>query len=262
MSGLARHGRHERDRRRAAPDDDDALAGVVEVRRPVLRMADPAGEALGAGETGRVALVIAVVAGVGEEKIAGHVLLVPGVGTIDLDRPAQARRRPVSPHNAAVVADPRVDPVVAGSLTDVPEDRRTIRDRLVVLPGPEPVAEGEHVRVRADPRVAEQVPGPPARIPRLEDREALRRALGSQVARRADAGEPGPDDEHVEMFHRRLGLGGHRLAVLSCPRRPATPPARTEPAFGSWYRRAAPLRPEAGTRDRLDGAPLDPVSCR
>ena len=55
---------------------------------------------------------------------------------------------------------------------------------LAVVPRPERVAERVHVGVRADPRVAEQVPGAADRVARLEDRVALVRAVAAGGRRR------------------------------------------------------------------------------
>ena len=41
---------------------------------------------------------------------------------------------------------------------------------------------------------------PPKLVELLEHDEGLLRVLVLQVVRRADAGDPGPDDQHVEVF--------------------------------------------------------------
>ena len=43
------------------------------------------------------------------------------------------------------------------------------------------------------------------RVARLEDREGLARAVGPQMAGRADAGQAGADDQHVEVLGGPLG---------------------------------------------------------
>src|SRR5262249_30252925 len=77
---------------------------------------------------------------------------------------------------------------------------RAVGDRLLLAPRLEAVAERVHVRVRADARVAEEVPGAADRVARLDDRVRLARAVALQVVRRADAGDPGADDEDVEVL--------------------------------------------------------------
>src|ERR1700677_2951862 len=90
--------------------------------------------------------------------------------------------------------------MVGCRLADVAEDRLATRDRLGVRPWPEGVAERVHVGIRAYARVSEQVPGAADAIPGLEDRVALIRAVCLQVVAGADAGQPGPYDQHVHMF--------------------------------------------------------------
>jgi hypothetical protein len=107
-----------------------------------------------------------------------------------------------------VEADRLLDAVLASGVDDVAADRGPVGDRLRVGPRPEGVAEGEHVGVRPDARVAEQVPGAADRVPRLEDGEALVGALLAQVAGGTDTGETGPHDEDVEVFGGVLGRHG------------------------------------------------------
>src|SRR5216683_2743143 len=96
--------------------------------------------------------------------------------------------------------DVLLNPVLARGLADVAEDRGAVRDRLGVAPRAKRVAQGVHVGVRADTRVAEQIPGAARAAPRLEDRVALPRATRLQVARRADAGQSRPDYQHIYVF--------------------------------------------------------------
>ena len=53
------------------------------------------------------------------------------------------------------------------------------------------------------PGIAEQVPGSPKRVPLLQDGEALGWAVGFHEAGRADAREPSPDNEHVDLLRLR-----------------------------------------------------------
>ena len=74
-----------------------------------------------------------------------------------------------------------VDVVLGGRLAEVGQDGIGAGDRLVVLPRLELIAERVQVRIGADARVAEQVPGATRRAPGLQDRERLVRLLGLQV---------------------------------------------------------------------------------
>jgi hypothetical protein len=129
----------------------------------------------------------------------------PSPGSV---RSAVTCHRASSLDQSVVVADAAVDALVRGGGADVPQDRRAVRDRLVVVPGPERVAEREHVGVGADARVAEQVPGAADGAARLEDGVRRPRALGLQVMARADAGQSGADDEDVEVLG-SVAVGAH-----------------------------------------------------
>jgi hypothetical protein len=168
----------------------------------VLRVHDPAAEALGALECRCVALVVAVVAGAREQEVAGQARRLLGVGALDIDRPSRIVRRPLGAHDAMAEVDLSVDAVVTRRVPDVAEYRGPVRDRLGVLPWPEGVAERVHVRVRPDPGVPEQIPRAADGVSRLEDGEGLARALGLEVAAGADARKAGADDQHVKVFDR------------------------------------------------------------
>ena len=71
MLGLLGHRGHERHRGRAAADHHDAVAGVVEVGGPVLRVHHPAPEVLSSREVHRMAPVVAVVTGAQEQEGTG-----------------------------------------------------------------------------------------------------------------------------------------------------------------------------------------------
>src|SRR5882724_1940520 len=110
-----------------------------------------------------------------------------------------------------VEADLLVDAVVGGSLADVIQNSRPVGDRLRLGPWLERIAQREHVAVGADAGIAEQIPGAADAIAALEDRVALARAFRLQVIARADAGQPGADDQHIDM----IGLRG-RVHVPPC----------------------------------------------
>jgi hypothetical protein len=110
-----------------------------------------------------------------------------------------------------VVADVVADAVLVQGVAQVGQDAVTGGDRLLVLPGLEVVAEGVEVGVRPDPRVAEQVPRSAEGGAGLEHGEGLAGVLGAQVARRADTGDAGPYDEHVEVLAGRPSAAHERL---------------------------------------------------
>ena len=204
--GAVRHRRDERDGGGAASDHHDPLARVVDVAGPVLRVDDPALEALAALELRQVALVVAVVARAAEQEAAGHAHRLPGVRPLGVHGPARIGARPLRPDHPVPEADPAVDAVLARRIAHVVEDRRPIGDRLRVLPRPERVAERVHVRVRADARVAEQVPGPADRIAGLEDRVGLAGAARLEMVAGADARQARADDQHVQVLGRHYEI--------------------------------------------------------
>src|ERR1700681_4318683 len=99
-----------------------------------------------------------------------------------------------------VEADFFVDAVVGGGLADVVQNSRPVGDRLRLGPWLERIAHREHVAVRADDGVTEQVPGTTDAVAALENDKTLGRAIALEVIARADSGQPGADDQHVEMF--------------------------------------------------------------
>ena len=199
MGGGVGHGRDHRHGRRAAADDHHALARVVQVLGPLLRVHELAPEAVDARELRRVAAVVVVVAAAQEHEVRRHLgrLAI----ALDLDRPAGVLARPAQAGHLVAVADLVLDPVLARGLAHVGQDRRAVGQGLGVGPGLEPVAQREHVRVRADARIAEQVPRAAHGVAGLEHGVALGRALLLQVAGGPDAGDARAHDQHVHVVH-------------------------------------------------------------
>src|SRR5216684_7189810 len=99
-----------------------------------------------------------------------------------------------------------VDAVLDSRLADIVQDPRPVGDRLRLGPWLERIAEREHVRVGADAGIAEQIPGAADAVAALEDHKALGRTFLLEVKTRADAGQAGADNQHVEMFWWHGGL--------------------------------------------------------
>src|SRR5271170_4342971 len=102
--------------------------------------------------------------------------------------------------------------VFLDDLAHIREDFGRTGDRR---PGPwlEAITEGVEIAVGADAGIAVGKPGAPEALLRLEDDEALPRALLGEVIGAADPGDSRPDNDDVEAlgaFRRRLHLG-HRL---------------------------------------------------
>ena len=211
VRGVGGDRRHQGHRGGTTADHHHPLVGEVEVVRPVLRVHDPALVVVDSGELRGVALVVVVVAAARPEHVTGEGHLVAVV--LGGDRPAPVGRRPVRPSYGVAVADALVDAVLRCGLADVAEDRRAVGQRLVALPGTEPVAQRVHVGVRAHARVAEEIPGAATGLARLEDRVAATRDVGGEVAGRADPGEPCPHDQDVDVvrgLRHAVSLGSAR----------------------------------------------------
>ena len=99
-----------------------------------------------------------------------------------------------------IEADFVVDAVLGGGLADVVQDSRPVGDRLRLDPWLERIAHRKHVAVGADARITEQVPGAADAVATLENDKTLGRTTALQMITRADAGQPGADDQHIDMF--------------------------------------------------------------
>ena len=82
--------------------------------------------------------------------------------------------------------DVGLDPLLAGGVADVVEDRGPVGNGPVAGPGPEGIAQGVHVGVRPDAGVTEEVPGSTDRLTALEEDEAAVGTRGLEVPGRAD----------------------------------------------------------------------------
>src|SRR6202048_3543545 len=109
------------------------------------------------------------------------------------------------------IANLLVDAVLARGLADIIQDPRPVGDRLRLGPWLERIAEREHVAVGADAGIAEQIPGAADAVAALEDHKTLARTFLLQVKTRADAGQPGADDQDVEMLWCHVGLRGRMI---------------------------------------------------
>src|SRR6478672_9857038 len=99
-----------------------------------------------------------------------------------------------------VEADFFVDAVLGCGLADVVQNSRPVCDRLRLGPWLERIAHREHVAVGADAGITEQIPSAADAVAALENDKTLAGAIALQVIARADAGEAGADDQHVDMF--------------------------------------------------------------
>src|SRR5215469_15771537 len=87
MCGGASHRRNDGDCGGSAADDDDALAGVVEVFGPVLRMDEAAAVVRQARVVGLIAGVVSEVAGASVKKVAREVRRVRAFAGLNVEMP-------------------------------------------------------------------------------------------------------------------------------------------------------------------------------
>src|SRR5262249_42467241 len=99
--------------------------------------------------------------------------------------------------------DEAVDAELLGGLPQIGQDGRPAGHSPGLLPGPEGVAERMHVGVGPDSGVAKQAPCSAQVVAPFQDDVAPECAASLEVIAGSDPGDPGADDEHIEM------LGGH-----------------------------------------------------
>ena len=137
------------------------------------------------------------------QEVGGEAHPLPGVTPGDLHGPPALFRGPGDGGDPVVVADVLVEVVLLDDLVEVVEDLLPGGDRRAT-PRLVPVAVGEQVAVGADTGEPVGPPGAAAVVLGLEDDERPVREPLLQVVRGADAGDPGADDEDVDV-HRRPG---------------------------------------------------------
>jgi hypothetical protein len=96
--------------------------------------------------------------------------------------------------------DVAVDAGLLRRIADVIEDRRAVRNRFRIRPRAKRIAHRVHVGIRANARIAKQIPCAADGSPAFEDRKRLSGTVALQMMRGADAGQPGAYNDHIEMF--------------------------------------------------------------
>src|SRR6202000_3528562 len=94
-------------------------------------------------------------------------------------------------------------------LLNIGLDRGAVGDRFRRTPRLEPEPQSEHVRVRSDAGVFEQIPGATQVVAALQDRVALSGAAVLQMPGRAHTGDTGADDDHVDVLTHAATLSTH-----------------------------------------------------
>ena len=167
----------------------------------------------------RIALGVAVIALAHPEEIRGEANRLAGVGSRGFDGPEIFLARPFGRGDGVLIADVAGEIVFLDHLAHVFQDFGGARDRRA---GPwlEAVAEGMEVAVGADAGITVGAPGAAERLLRFERDESRSRALRREMIGRADAGDAGARDQHVEMLGRarrgfaNLALNVHRTDLF------------------------------------------------
>ena len=125
----------------------------------MLRMNDLAFEIRLTGKIRFIALVIVVVAGTPDQKARGIGFRLASRLIHRSQFPAFIQAGPVSGLHRKTIANMPLNIMFFCSFTDVIFNGSAVRQHLATCPGAEIVAEGKHVGIRANARIAEQVPG-------------------------------------------------------------------------------------------------------
>ena len=216
----------------AGSDDDDLLVLIVEIIWPGLGM-DDLSLVVGHAVPGRgIALALAVITLAHPKEIGLEGQGLAGLFPVGGDRPLGLLFRPVSGGDLPAIADMLVDPMLFDHILHIAQDLVGRGDGRAD-PGLETIAEGEEIAVGANARIGMGRPGAAEGLQRLQNDIGLVGALFLQVAGRADARNPRPDNQNVEGFD----LVG-RLGLQACSRihRMSPPGWRSPPLFGGVRR--------------------------
>ncbi len=214
MTGSGGHRRDQGDRGGTGTDDHYLLSGVIEILRPVLRVHDLTAEVALTGEGGAVSLVVVVVTTGADEDVRGPRLGLPRRLDQDGHGPLSSRAIEVHCHDLAAEVDVVGDAVFLGGFLDVVTDTGAVCEHFGSDPRTETESEGEHVGIRTDAGILEQVPGATDVLAAFEDRVSASGLLTNEVASRADSGQASADDQYVDMLcHEETRFVGRREAT-------------------------------------------------
>ena len=221
VSGRARHCRHDGRRGRAAADHDDGLVRVVEVRRPVLRVNELAGEPVHPREVRHIAFVLVVVARAGDQESSGITMLSACAFVVCHELPGAGTAVPVNRFDLLSESELFPDAELINGRVEVVANLVGAGEDLGPKPGPEIVGIAEHVRVGANPGIAKQVPGAADCLASFEDHDAPLREALRKARCDADTGDASADDQYVEVLrvHRSAPSSsdhGMSLCILCC----------------------------------------------
>lgn len=119
MLCLPGHRRHQRNRCGTTANDHHALARIVQIFRPLLRMDDLTLECISALEGRCVALVIAIVASGSENPVTGHGTALSGITVLHLHGPASLTTTPGCLEYLVLKTDVRLDAIFSSGLIEL-----------------------------------------------------------------------------------------------------------------------------------------------
>ena len=155
---------------------------------------------------GHVALFMAIIALAHPQDVGGEALGLAAGLVEGLDGPEIVGAGPAGRGDLVIVADVTGEIVLLDHLAHVAEDLGGRGDGRAD-PGLEAIAEGVEVAVGADAGILVRQPGAAEALQVLQHHEALARAVVLQVIGPADAGNPGPHDQYIEVLGSGFRLG-------------------------------------------------------
>ena len=165
---------------------------------------------------GTVSSVVAVIAGAAMQE-AALVLAFLAPGEPSRYTPPLGLAAPFHANDPAAVSYPFVDAVFFCGIANVLQDIGAVGNRLVARKWLKAIAERVHVRVAPDSRISKKIPGAARCLPALQDDHGLARAISTEPARGADAGQASADDHDVEIFDHRPPFGfNDKLNCQNC----------------------------------------------
>ena len=201
----------EGDGGRTTADNHHRLVVVVEILGPELRVDGLALEVAQSRDGALQGLIVVVVSGTENDEARGVGLGLALV--VDIQGPDIIGAGPVGGDEFVLEMNMVVDAVLVGGVAHVLGDRAALRDRIVLVPGMPGEAKGEQVRIRADARVAKEVPGPADSITGFQESIAVARKLTLNPIGSVDTGDTGADDDDVEAIVREAGCMSVGVAV-------------------------------------------------
>src|SRR5690606_23077440 len=121
---------------------------------------------------------------------------------------------PVGPQGFQAIVDFFVYRELLGSVGDVLPNCRAVCQHLQLIPRAELIAETEHIRIRANTRVAEEIPGTAQTLASLQNDQAFLGKRSLNMAGGTDTRKAGTTDQDVKMLRTHVGL--HRLSLVMC----------------------------------------------